>query len=125
MAQFQSLQEHIEKFTEHVQLLNQQNVELENSKQALEDLGKTKLQSEVLAPIANGVFVKAMLTENTKLLVNVGADTVVEKTVEEVVILLDQQKKEISGKILEVEMLLQGFHNQAAEIYQEVQSANE
>ena len=125
LMHFRMLQEHIEKLTEHVQLLNQQNAELENSKQALEDLSNTKPRSEVLAPVANGVFIKTELKENTHLLVNVGADTVVEKSVEEVVALLGNQQKEISGKITEAEMLLQGFHSQAAEIYQEVQGAEE
>ena len=82
--QFQLLQQQMEQISEHIEKLHQHNVEIEDSKEAIKELSKTKL-GEVLAPISNGIFIKANLTENQKLLVNVGAGTVVEKTSQDVI----------------------------------------
>ena len=89
--QMQALNSHIEQIGEHVQRLAANRSEIENSKEALQGLKSTQ-KAEVFAPIANGIFIKTQLTENQKLLVNVGADVVVEKDVDEVVSLLGKQQ---------------------------------
>ncbi|PIN74003.1 prefoldin subunit alpha [Candidatus Woesearchaeota archaeon CG10_big_fil_rev_8_21_14_0_10_45_16] len=121
LMQFQMLQGQIEQITEHVQLLNQQMQELDASKTALQDLALSEAKSEMLAPVANGIFVKATLQDTQKLLVNVGAGTVVEKTVEEVINLLKQQEEEMSSKIMEAEGFMQHLHQKAYEIYKQVE----
>ena len=75
---FQQLQQRIEQVSEHVEMLNQHNMELEESKNAIAELGASKVGSEVFAPIANGIFIKATLNDSSKLLVNVGSNTIVE-----------------------------------------------
>jgi prefoldin alpha subunit len=121
--QFQMLQKHIEQINEHVKMLNAQQQELIESKDALTQLKGEEQGSEVLAPIANGVFMKATLKDNNSLLVNVGADTVVEKTVDEVVALLEGQQQQMGQKILEAESFMQQMHEQAYKIYQEVEKS--
>ncbi len=121
--QFQQLQQHIEQITEHIQKLNQQNMEIQESITALQEYSKVEDGREVLAPIANGIFVKAKAEGGEKLLVNVGANTVVEKTVEQVVGLLEEQQKKALTKIGEAENLVEGFQKQTMEIYEEIQKA--
>src|SRR3989344_3999359 len=82
--QFQLLQQQLEQVNEHLQLLNQQAAELDISINAVNELGQTELDNEILAPISNGIFLKAKLIDNKKMIVNVGSDTTVEKTVPEV-----------------------------------------
>lgn len=125
LVQFQILQKHIEKIGEHVELLNSQNGELEESKLALRELQEVKIGSDLLAPLANGIFVKGTLANTTTLLINVGADTVVEKTFQEVLEMLDEQQKEITTKVSEAQQLLNHLHEKAQEIYQIVQEENE
>ena len=120
--QFQMLQQQIEKITEHVELLNQQNAELDISKSAVSKIGETPTDNDILSPVANGIFIKAKLTDNQKLIVNVGSNTTVEKTVAEVVGLLGEQQKEMSKKLLEAEGVLQDLQSQAMKIYEEVKS---
>ena len=91
--QFQTLQQYIEQVEEHLALLNKQYADLENSKEALQEFSKTE-KGLILAPIINGIFVKAELKDNQNLLINVGADTVVEKTVSQAVELLKERQKE-------------------------------
>jgi prefoldin alpha subunit len=121
--QFQMLQQQMEQINEHLQLLNQQNAELDISCNALTELGKTELNKEILTPISDGIFLKAELKNNKTVVVNVGSDTTVEKTIPETVVLLQNQKRQISEKILEAENILQEFNTQAMSIYQEVESS--
>jgi prefoldin alpha subunit len=122
--QFQTLQQHIEQISQHVEQLNQQVAEIENSKEAVKEFADSENDSEILAPMANGIFIKTKLIENQKLLVNVGADTVVERTVDEVVKLLQERQDETVKQIGQAQELLQDFHQQAMGIYHEVESMN-
>ncbi len=119
------LQQHIEKINEHVELLNERNAELEISKEAIAEIGKTDLRTELLVPIANGIFLKTELLDNQKVIVNVGADTTVEHSVDEVLVLLAAQQEEMAGRIRQAEAILKQFQEQAAFIYQEVASHEE
>ena len=53
------------------------------TEQALDDLKTTKTGTEILVPMASGIFIKAELKDNKELAINVGADTVVKKNIEE------------------------------------------
>lgn len=119
--QFQVLQQHIEQISEQVKLMNQHNLELDASLEAVKELDKMSLGNEVLTPLANGIFLRTNLQDNTNLLVNVGADTVVEKKTGEVAELLSKQKEEMMLRIVEAESLLQQLSAQAAQLYQEVE----
>ncbi len=119
--EFQELQQQIEQINQHLELLTQQNVEMDISIGALEELEKTKVGNEILAPIANGIFLKAELKDNQKLIVNVGSDTTVEKTIPEVIKLLEEQKVEGNQKIMELDQMLHKLTSQATKLYQEVE----
>ncbi len=90
--QFQMLQQQMEQISQHAELLNQQNAELDVSINAIKGIGKTKVNEEILVPIASGIFLKAELKNNQELIVNVGADVTIEKKVPEVIKLLEEQK---------------------------------
>ncbi|MBU0457554.1 MAG: prefoldin subunit alpha [Nanoarchaeota archaeon] len=119
--QFQMLQQQIEQVSQHAELLNQQNIELETSISALQEIEKIKINNEILAPIANGIFLKAELKDNQRLIVNVGGEITVEKTFPEVVKLLEEQKEEVTAKVMEAEEVLQQLQYQAMKIYEEVE----
>ena len=121
LMQFQTLQQYIEQISEHLNLLQQQYQDLHDSKEALQEFSVTS-KGKILAPIANGIFIKAETADNQNLLVNVGADTVVKKSVPEVVKILSERQKETVQKINEAQQLLQEFHQQAAQIYREVEA---
>ncbi len=122
---FQMIQKHLEKLSEQAQQFNQHNAELDISTKAVQEIGKTKVNNEILAPIADGIFIKAKLLNNTKLVVNVGSNTTVERTVEEVTELLQKQKEEVSMKVIQVEAIMQELNSEAMKIYQEVEKEQE
>lgn len=121
--QFQYLQQQLEQISQHLELLNQQNGELDISIHAVQELEKTKLKNELLAPIADGIFLKGELKDNKKLVVNVGMNTTVERTVPEVVKLLENQKSQLQLRLIEAEAVRQEMAAQTMKIYQEVQKA--
>ncbi len=122
-TEFRMLQHQMEQINEHLEQLNQQNAELELSIKAVRELEKTPLHNEILAPVADGIFLKAEFKDNTKLVVNVGSDVTVERTFAEVVALLQQQQQELSQKIVEASGVLQELSSYAMRLYQEVQKA--
>ena len=71
-------------------------MEIEYLKNSLGELKTSKEGADILAPLSNGIFVKATLSKNDKLLVNVGNGIVVEKSVEDTKKLLDERISEIS-----------------------------
>ncbi len=119
-TEFQALQQQLEQITQHLELLQQHLKEVGLSIQAVEDLGKSNLNSEILAPLANGIFIKAELKDNQILIVNVGADVTVEKTVPEVVKLLREQQQDLENKQAEAEQLLSPLQNRILQIYEEI-----
>ena len=118
---FQALQKQIENITEHLHLLEQQMHEIDISTKAIESLHETKLKTEILSPIANGIFVKSSLQDNDTFIVNVGANTTVERNHTQVIDLLGKQKKEITIKIQEAHEILEKLQNEAVDIYQKVE----
>ena len=125
VLQFQMLQQQLEQVNQHLEMLTQQAAELDISINAVKEIGQTKLNNEILAPLAGGIFLKAELKENQKLIVNVGSGVTVEKTIPQVVELLQHQQVDISQKIIEADSVLQQLSSQAMKIYQEVQGSQE
>ena len=118
---FQNIQQQLEQLTQHMQILTQQNEELNISINAMDEISQTQPNNEILAPIANGIFLKTKLQDNKKFVVNVGSNITVERTVEEVKALLEQQQMDITAQMAQVDTIMEQLSAQAMEIYQEVQ----
>jgi len=119
--QFQMLQKQMEQINEHVELIQRQREEVIDSIDALEGLEQVKEGTEVFAPIATGVFIKASFKDTTNLLINVGADTVVERSVKDVIGLLKQQDEGLQEKMRQAGEILEHLQEQAMQIYRQVE----
>lgn len=95
-VELQTLSQNIKQTQEQIQQISMQIEELGSTQQALEDLPESKLDSELLVPLSAGIFVKAGLKANDKIVLNVGAGTAVEKSIEETKELVDKQKMELA-----------------------------
>lgn len=105
--QLRQLQQQLEAVQNHV-------VEIQTILFALDDIAKTEQNREILVPLSSGIFVKAELKDNKNLRVNVGSNTVVEKSVQETKALLDRQ-------ILELSKLNEDLAGQYAKIVSEAE----
>jgi prefoldin alpha subunit len=119
--QFQMIQQQLEEVNQHLGMLNEQSSELDISIEAVKQIAKTKLDNEFLASVANGIFIKGELKDNEKLIVNVGMNTTVEKTIPEVVVLLEEQKKEIIARIAETDSIMMKMNSEAMKLFKEVE----
>lgn len=78
------LQQNMQMFERYLEEIEIQFQELERIKEAIEEFSKTKKGTETLVPIANGIFFKTKIDDNTKFIVNVGAEgTVVEMSIKD------------------------------------------
>ena len=119
--QFQTLQQQMEQVSQHLEQFNQQLAELDISIIAIQELGSAEKDNEILAPIADGIFFKGKLTDNQKLVVNVGSNVTVERTIPEVIKLLEQQKEETGKRMQEADEVMQHISKEAMKVYQDVE----
>ena len=119
--EFQTIQQQLQQLTEHVEQMNQQAAELEISINAIKELEKTPLQTEFLAPLANGIFVKGELKNNSNLIVNVGSNVTLERTPKEVIELLHKQRVEVVERTAEAEAIVEQLSAYAMKLYKEVE----
>ncbi len=119
--EFQLVQQQLQQLTEHVEQMNQQQAELEISINAIQEIEKTPLKNEFLAPLANGIFVKGELKENSKLIINVGSNVTVERTPSEVIELLHKQRVEVVEQTAQAEAVVEQLSNYALKLYKEVE----
>ena len=78
--EFQMLAQHHRELRKHFEAVTQRWQEIQSTQQALQEIAREKKGSILYTPIAQGIFIKANLEENSGVLVNVGSDVVVEKS---------------------------------------------
>ncbi len=118
--EFKIVQQHIEHISEQAEVMAQQHTELELSKHAVEEVEKAPLHQEMLAPLANGIFVQGELKNTKKLIVNVGSNVTVERTSAEVIGLLEQQERKLLLKMAEVQEVMQQLQAHAQALFEQI-----
>ena len=94
--QLQLFEQQLKQLQKNIQVLEQQLTELGGVHEGLDEAGKLKPGSEMLTAFANGIFLKTTLKDTDELIVNVGANIAVPKSVAETKQLIEKQKKEIT-----------------------------
>lgn len=94
-AELQVLNSNAQLIAEQLNRIESGLAEIEFLKNNLNELKNVKKDTEILSPVSSGIFAKARLNENNKLLVNVGNSVVVEKTIEQTKELLDERINEM------------------------------
>jgi len=100
---------------EYIKRIDSASEELENTKEGLNEFEKLKGNEEILAPIAQGIFVKAKMTDEKRVTINVGNNVMSDKTIPEALKLLKKQEDEMKitradaeKKMNELASVLQG-----------------
>ncbi|MFC1768320.1 prefoldin subunit alpha [Nanoarchaeota archaeon] len=99
------VEQQISNVQNHLKVMEQQMTELMSTISGLDDFQEIKDSSEILVPLQNGIFTKATLKKEQKLLINVGADVVVEKDIDGTSKLLKKQLEEL--KVAQEQMVEQ------------------
>ena len=89
--QFQMFDQQMKQCRQQLEAVQSQMAEVQAVLLALDDVSKSKIGAEILAPLSAGIFVRAELKDNRLLNVNVGSGTIVEKSVQDTKALLERQ----------------------------------
>ena len=120
--EFQVLEQHIRQLQKQLEAVTQQLIELTITSSSLDEFNKTKPGKEIFVPLSSGIFAKASIKDTSGLLVNVGANVVVQKDVASTKKLIQKQMEEI--KKIQEQMVgeLEKLTNHAAQLEMQLQS---
>ena len=94
-AEFRMAMAQIKQVQEQLQAVEEKKQELEAAKAGMSQLKGASKGTKMLAPITDGIFIKATLENTDEVLVNVGSDICVKKTVEESGKILNEKQREL------------------------------
>jgi len=103
------LEETLNELQSRISIVNSAINELQVSNVTLEGLEKEKKGSQLFVPIGGGSYVKAKLVTAKKVIVGIGADVAVEKTVKET-------KVDLAARIAEMEKTREALGQQMNQI---------
>ena len=114
--EMQMIDQQINQIKKQIELIDNQLQELTITQEALNSISKTKPETEILVPLASGIFIKSQLVDNKEVIVNVGAGTTVKKTIPEAGELIKQQLTEITTFRKELEGTLAQLASKANQL---------
>jgi len=123
--QYQMLQQHLENMQQQSKVIGTQLIDLMGTIQSLEDLKNVREGTEILIPISSGVYAKARINDTSNLVVNVGADVTVSKSIDETKAVVERQAEELEKIQNQVLTELQRLSVKAAAIEKEMSSLAE
>lgn len=91
----QILTSHFQQLQEQISLISNQVNEISHQLEYLDEFRKVKLGSTILAQILPGVFIKAKLQDENQLVVNVGSNISITKSIEETKEILNKRILEL------------------------------
>jgi prefoldin alpha subunit len=111
----QILDYQIKQLQKIIENIDTQLNEISNTIDALKDFEKLENDTEVLFPVANGIFASGKIIDNKILKINIGSNVNVEKSVAETISMMQKQAKDIELYKEEIEVQLQKFINKMNE----------
>lgn len=93
--EYRTLHEQLKKIQEYLQQTQENITELGTLKEGFDRFRALKKGDRILAPITNGVFVDATLNDPSTFRMNIGAQTVVVKSIDEAKALITAQQEEM------------------------------
>lgn len=120
IIEFDILYSRIREMEQNLDLLEKQMNELQTCKISLDELKKTKKDTEMLSMISPGVFAKSKLIDNSKVIIDIGAKVLCKKNVDEAKDIIENKLKqalEVHNKLVkEINKLVQTVNKLEKEI---------
>lgn len=102
ILQYRLLEDRLRQLTQQRSLLLGKLPEMEATKETLSEVLKSK-ENEILVSIGSATYAKGKLMRTDKVIVEVGADIALEKTIESACEILDKRKKNLENAIKKFE----------------------
>ena len=87
----------IKQMQQQLETLQEKRQELETAAANIDELKNSQKNTRILAPISDGMFIRATLDNSQELIVNVGGDVCVKKTADEAKAMLAGKLREFIG----------------------------
>ena len=123
MIALQILDHQLKQGQKQLMVSEQQATELEEVFEGLNELASSSAGSELFVPLSSGIFVKAELKDVKDVLVNVGANVAVKKSLPEAKELLLVQIKELRELEQQLGSQVQRLASEAERVQEKVQEA--
>lgn len=118
--QYQNLTTTVEQLNQQVEYLKSELDNLKYFKSGLNELTSKDDNNETLIPIANGIFMKAKISNTKDFYVNVGASTIVKKTKEQTISYLNKKIEELRDNLNILNLNIQRYYQQINAIATEI-----
>jgi prefoldin alpha subunit len=119
--QLQLLDAQMKGFQQEMNLIEQKKLELSKMSEGLSGLKKLKKGTSVRAPMGAGVYVESVLDNISEVLLNVGADVIVRKPVNEAIKLIKDQLDQSDALLMNLAANVQTLGMKAEKIQDELQ----
>ena len=119
--EFQELEQHIKQMQKQLEMITNQLMELNMTRNSLDEFVNIKPGKEVFVPLSSGIFVKGVISDTSGLLVNVGANVVVKKDIPSTKKLIENQMEEIKKIQKQIVDELESMTNRASQIETQLQ----
>ena len=106
-----AIEEEAQGLEENLQLVMTQLAELENFKESLEFLGKSR-EKEILSSLGKRVYMKSKIEDREKLFVEVGAGVVVRKTPEDTIGIVKEQILRLQEARVQISAMLEIYQRE-------------
>jgi len=118
VQQFQQLQQNISALEKHI-------VDLRTLDDNLDSIKQTKLDHEALVPLGGGIFLKSVLKDNKNVIMGVGANVMVDKSVDDAKLSVNKQLAEVNNVIEQLQEEIVNVTSRIQELQIEFQSMRE
>lgn len=119
--EFQILDQQLKQVNQQLLNLDNQLLELQRIEDNLSDISKTKKNTELLVALGGGVFSKAELKENNTVLMNVGANIVIEKNIPSSKEIINHQIGQLKDAVKQLEQEFQVLAINCQAVQQDLQ----
>lgn len=116
MYQFQYLKEQRDVLAQNLSLFNASLQDHSSTKATLENLKNTKEDDDILVPIGSVAVLKSKIRDNSKVLINISQDIVIEKDLDSAIEFVDriinqhtEQIKLMNDRLYQLDLTLQGM----------------
>ena len=122
--EFQFVDQQIKTLQQQLMMLEQQSAEIASLMDNLETLKNVKPNTSAFAEIGPGIAVETSITNAKHVVMNVGANTMVKKTIPEAQKTLQSQVEDIQNVTKNMEMEIQKLLSHAQYLREEIQKAS-
>lgn len=122
---FQELDQEIKQIQQQHTLIQNQLNDLMKIEESLKEISHIEPNTELVVPLGSGVFFKCILKDNKEVLLNIGANTIVKKKVEEAQEIIQNQVNSLNELATSLEEEATKRIVQIRELGEEIQKERE